>query len=106
MASNDFSHLPPELQLLAGFRNAFHHMESRVNTSLRESYGDTIIFERLEDELNELLRLARSNFDVFPPGEGIGLETNVLMGQVRQARQHAVDASHHGHPIVIEIEKT
>ncbi|KAG8918181.1 hypothetical protein FRC02_002558 [Tulasnella sp. 418] len=28
------------------------------------------------------------------------------MGQVRQARQHAVDASHHGHPIVIEIEKT
>lgn len=51
----DATHASPEARLLAAFRESYSNLESRVQLTLRESRGDSVVMERLGDELDQYL---------------------------------------------------
>lgn len=45
------------VELLQGFRSAWLSLTTRINTAGEQSFGDPVVFQRLEDELRELKRI-------------------------------------------------
>lgn len=120
--------------LVEAFRSRYYNLEQRVQRTLHESFGDTTVIERLGDELDEFSRAFQqastwseserlSNvasqadlhlylFDqhsgIFSAPEADTFRTNIalLQREVAQTYQASLDASHHGVPEVVHVERT
>lgn len=113
-------------QLLRGFRASWTNLEQRLRSAVTTSIGDPIVFQRIQDDLNELEHLfesvsqsvfssggAQVDFDgqhrnVFPTPEAQQLTTNLLIArsELEAGIAASIEASHHGRPAIIRLERT
>ncbi|KAG8942949.1 hypothetical protein FRC04_003291 [Tulasnella sp. 424] len=94
--------------LVEAFRSRYYNLEHRVQQTIHESFGDTTVIERLGDELDEFSRTFQQHSGIFSPVEADTFRTNValLQQEVGQAYHASLDASHHGMPEVVRVERT
>ncbi|KAG8959652.1 hypothetical protein FRC00_001400 [Tulasnella sp. 408] len=94
--------------LVEAFRSRYYNLEQRVQRTLLESFGDTTVIERLGDELDEFSRTFQQHSGIFPTPEADTFRTNIalLQREVAQTYQASPDASHHGVPEVVHVERT
>ncbi|KAG8916566.1 hypothetical protein FRC02_003747 [Tulasnella sp. 418] len=112
--------------LLNAFRARYPLLEARVSETVTNSLGDTTVIERVGDEVDEFAKAVRDVSDpsptivlcgltkwmqhihVFPAAEATIVETNLLLlqSEIRRAYESSLDASHNGHPVIIERRQT
>ncbi|KAK6987992.1 hypothetical protein R3P38DRAFT_2778684 [Favolaschia claudopus] len=80
--------------LLNAFRTHYHRFAAAV-TDLSTNPTDATVVARLGDDLDEFAAMA---------GKFTTLQTSIsaMQTDVRLAYQDAVDASHHGHPVLVQ----
>ncbi|KAF8173207.1 hypothetical protein K438DRAFT_1426206, partial [Mycena galopus ATCC 62051] len=88
--------------LLNAFRTHYQRFQNAVS-NLVGSHTDAIVIERLGDDIGEFANMIQ-NRAVFPPEEFATLENSLAAMQldIRLEYQEAVDASHHGRPVIIQ----
>ncbi|KAF8143096.1 hypothetical protein K438DRAFT_1456329, partial [Mycena galopus ATCC 62051] len=86
--------------LLNAFRTHYHRFQAAI-TDLVGTQTDAIVISRLGDDLDEF---ADINQAIFPPEEFTTLETSLaaMRLDIRLEYQDAVDASHHGRPVLVQ----
>lgn len=105
--------------LLNAFRTHYHRFQAAI-TDLVGTQTDAIVISRLGDDLDEFadivteasIQLLKINIPknviqnqaIFPPEEFTTLETSLaaMRLDIRLEYQDAVDASHHGRPVLVQ----
>ncbi|KAK7015615.1 hypothetical protein R3P38DRAFT_2462048, partial [Favolaschia claudopus] len=89
--------------LLNAFRTHYHRFAAAV-TDLSTNPTDATVVARLGDDLDEFAAMVQEHPEVFSSEEFTTLQTSIsaMQTDVRLAYQDAVDASHHGHPVLVQ----
>ncbi|KAF8217574.1 hypothetical protein K438DRAFT_1426376, partial [Mycena galopus ATCC 62051] len=91
--------------LLNAFRTHYQRFQNAVG-DLVGSHTDAIVIERLSDDIDEFANMVAeaSNQAIFPPEEFAILEPSLaaIRLDIRLEYQEAVDASHHGRPVIVQ----
>ncbi|KAF8174024.1 hypothetical protein K438DRAFT_1479756, partial [Mycena galopus ATCC 62051] len=91
--------------LLNAFRTHYQRFQNAVG-DLVGSHTDAIVIKRLGDDIDEFANMVAeaSNQAIFPPEEFAILEPSLaaMRLDIRLEYQEAVDASHHGRPVIVQ----
>ncbi|KAG8963814.1 hypothetical protein FRC05_004502 [Tulasnella sp. 425] len=86
------------------FQETYYHLQNAMEASLTDELGDSVVLERLLDELANLSGILWVHGTILDPEEAVTIETNVvlLVQEVSCAHRHVLDSWHYGrhHPVM------
>ncbi|KAJ7137391.1 hypothetical protein C8R43DRAFT_893734 [Mycena crocata] len=90
--------------LLNAFRTHYHRFQTSV-TNIVNNPTDATVIARLGDDLDEFVTIVQEHPNVFSDEEFSILQLSLasMQNDIRLEYQDSVDASHHGHPSLVQI---